>query len=263
VLGLSAENTAPSRVVSFSGQRFDSESGMMYFKNRYYSQDQGRFISRDPVRSDLNLYSYTSNSPTRNSDPLGLTCSSTDPCCPQDIDVVITGKFQGGKTMENYMPDLKGTDSIFKPTDQAGGNSNDGKVGGQVQIVTKVTGEWNKCYFTQWVTYTKELSRGKVTPDQGKKIDDIKQSGRENDPNFVQKVNNSPSMADPFGYTNWKGKVIDAKWDYETCIYAEAGMSETCKYTRCCITWSSGDFGVAADGTPKPATITKGKAKCE
>jgi RHS repeat-associated protein len=34
---------------TFTGQRFDAETGLMYYKARYYSSEQGRFISRDPI----------------------------------------------------------------------------------------------------------------------------------------------------------------------------------------------------------------------
>ena len=33
----------------FTGQRYDSETGLYYYKRRYYSPVLGRFLSRDPV----------------------------------------------------------------------------------------------------------------------------------------------------------------------------------------------------------------------
>lgn len=33
----------------YTGRRYDKESGLHYFRARYYSSDQGHFISRDPV----------------------------------------------------------------------------------------------------------------------------------------------------------------------------------------------------------------------
>lgn len=42
----------------YTGQRLDVESGLGYFKNRYYETSQGRFISRDPIgyAGGINLY---------------------------------------------------------------------------------------------------------------------------------------------------------------------------------------------------------------
>ena len=58
----------------FTGQRLDSESGLYYYKNRYYSTSQGRFISRDPIKylGGINLYAYVLGAPLYYVDPLGL-----------------------------------------------------------------------------------------------------------------------------------------------------------------------------------------------
>jgi RHS repeat-associated protein len=57
----------------FTGQRLDSESGLYYYKNRYYSTTQGRFISRDPIGygAGEHLYLYCSSTPTSGLDPEG------------------------------------------------------------------------------------------------------------------------------------------------------------------------------------------------
>ncbi|MEZ4491165.1 MAG: RHS repeat-associated core domain-containing protein [Cyanobacteriota/Melainabacteria group bacterium] len=58
----------------FTGQRFDSETGLYYYKNRYFSPAIGRFLQPDPTGydDDLNLYAYVGNSPLNFTDPLGL-----------------------------------------------------------------------------------------------------------------------------------------------------------------------------------------------
>jgi RHS repeat-associated protein len=58
----------------FNGQRLDSETGLYYFKNRYYSPQFGRFLSRDPFGygDSMNLFEYVASGPTANQDPLGL-----------------------------------------------------------------------------------------------------------------------------------------------------------------------------------------------
>ncbi len=57
----------------FTGQRLDPETGLMYYKNRYYSPSLGRFLSRDPKEDiDINLFNYVADRPTAALDPLGL-----------------------------------------------------------------------------------------------------------------------------------------------------------------------------------------------
>ncbi|MBS1993997.1 MAG: hypothetical protein JSS83_25975 [Cyanobacteria bacterium SZAS LIN-3] len=58
----------------YTGQRYEIETGLYYYKMRYYSPALGRFLQPDPVgyASELNLYSYVGNSPLQNTDPLGL-----------------------------------------------------------------------------------------------------------------------------------------------------------------------------------------------
>ena len=56
----------------FTGQRYDPETGLLYYKNRYYSPSLGRFLGRDPIDSDPNAYQYANNRPTAFVDPTGL-----------------------------------------------------------------------------------------------------------------------------------------------------------------------------------------------
>ncbi|NJL71222.1 MAG: RHS repeat-associated core domain-containing protein [Candidatus Competibacteraceae bacterium] len=63
----------------YTGQRYDSETGLYYCKMRYYSPKIGRFLQADPVgySAGLNLYAYGGNNPTSGSDPMGLTFGAT------------------------------------------------------------------------------------------------------------------------------------------------------------------------------------------
>jgi len=59
----------------YTGQRFESESGLYYYKYRYYSPKIGRFLQPDPIgysAGDLNLYGYVKNDPLNATDSLGL-----------------------------------------------------------------------------------------------------------------------------------------------------------------------------------------------
>lgn len=61
--------------IGFQGQRYDAETGLYYFKSRYYSPVTGRFLQPDVIGYDGgdNLYSFVSNDPMRLNDPYGLT----------------------------------------------------------------------------------------------------------------------------------------------------------------------------------------------
>ena len=70
--------------IFFQGRRWDNESGLYYFRNRYYDPATGRFISRDPSGpvDGPNLYAFVNNNPMNYVDPMGL-----------DIEVTKTRKY--------------------------------------------------------------------------------------------------------------------------------------------------------------------------
>jgi len=61
----------------FTGQVFDSESGLYYYNTRYYDPELARFIQGDTIIPDIanpqsyNHYSYCLNDPLRYNDPIG------------------------------------------------------------------------------------------------------------------------------------------------------------------------------------------------
>jgi RHS repeat-associated protein len=58
----------------YTGRELDSETGLYYYRARYYDPSTGRFISADPIgfdAGDANLYRYVFNSPTNYTDPSG------------------------------------------------------------------------------------------------------------------------------------------------------------------------------------------------
>lgn len=62
-------------IFGFTGQRFDPETNLVYFKHRYYSPKLGRFLQPDPVGytdESFNLYTYVGNNPLTFTDPMGL-----------------------------------------------------------------------------------------------------------------------------------------------------------------------------------------------
>jgi RHS repeat-associated protein len=61
--------------IGFStGREFDKETGLYYYRARYYDPMEGRFISKDPIGfdgGDVNLYGYVQNNTINNTDPNG------------------------------------------------------------------------------------------------------------------------------------------------------------------------------------------------
>ena len=56
----------------YCGEYKDSETGLIYLRNRYYDPEMGRFISVDPIRDGLNWYSYCGGNPVMFMDLSGL-----------------------------------------------------------------------------------------------------------------------------------------------------------------------------------------------
>jgi RHS repeat-associated protein len=75
----------------YTGRDYDPETGLRYYRARYYDPAIGRFISEDPLQfggGDVNFYAYVGNSPTNEIDPLGLCppnkgCRLTVSCGPK------------------------------------------------------------------------------------------------------------------------------------------------------------------------------------
>lgn len=56
----------------YCGEYFDTETGLVYLRNRYYDPTMHRFISEDPAKDGLNWYAYAGCNPTKYVDPWGL-----------------------------------------------------------------------------------------------------------------------------------------------------------------------------------------------
>ena len=55
----------------YSGEYYDSESGYIYLRARYYDSTTGRFISEDPAFDGFNWYAYCGGNPLNRWDPSG------------------------------------------------------------------------------------------------------------------------------------------------------------------------------------------------
>ena len=81
---------------TYTGQRLDSETLLMYFKARYFDTGLGRFISRDPIGYVDGMNLYNGYFVPSGVDPMGLSCTV-------EIDIIlITTSLdtnRGGKTV--------------------------------------------------------------------------------------------------------------------------------------------------------------------
>ena len=68
------QDGADEQGYAYTGREWDPETGLFYFRARYYDPKVGRFISGDPIGFDggINFYSYVGNNPTNWTDPTGL-----------------------------------------------------------------------------------------------------------------------------------------------------------------------------------------------
>ena len=60
----------------YTGRRFDYETGLYYYRARYYNPYIGRFLQTDPIGygDGINWYAYCGNNPVGRADPSGLYC---------------------------------------------------------------------------------------------------------------------------------------------------------------------------------------------
>jgi RHS repeat-associated protein len=63
----------PVNPLQYTGREFDSETGIYYYRARYFDPSVGRFLSQDPIRygGGVNFYAYTRNRPVLLTDPSG------------------------------------------------------------------------------------------------------------------------------------------------------------------------------------------------
>jgi RHS repeat-associated protein len=63
----------------YTGRQYDTETGIYNYRNRYYTAEIGRFLTRDPIgyMGGANLYAYVADNPLIATDPSGLCSPKT------------------------------------------------------------------------------------------------------------------------------------------------------------------------------------------
>ena len=79
----SASSGSLTNPFQYTARESDSETGLYYYRARYYDPTAGRFLSEDPIGfsgGDVNLYRYVWGAPHNLRDPFGLSPSSVAWC---------------------------------------------------------------------------------------------------------------------------------------------------------------------------------------
>lgn len=86
--GATTANEGAFNPFRYTGREQDPETGLYYYRARYYDPSIGRFISEDPIGfgGGENFYRYVENNPTNSIDPTGL-CSDFSKCMANNSDI--------------------------------------------------------------------------------------------------------------------------------------------------------------------------------
>ena len=121
--------------IKYAGEYQDSETGLIYLRNRYYDPALGRFITEDPAKDGLNWYAYCGNNPINCVDPLGLYKLE------RDEDGEIYAIIEKGDSLSKIAIDQVNDASAWRKM-KYDGNPNEIQIGQRINI----TGIYNQQY---------------------------------------------------------------------------------------------------------------------
>ena len=94
----------------YCGEYTDSETGLIYLRNRYYDPTLGRFITEDPIKDGYNWYVYCENNSVMFVDPTG-TIKEGDDELNESIQIILNGTKKDGSGGLSLAWSLAGTDA--------------------------------------------------------------------------------------------------------------------------------------------------------
>jgi len=110
---LTASTGTLTNPFQYTGREFDSETGVYYYRARYFDSSAGRFLSQDPIRfrGGVNFYAYTRNNPVVLKDAWGFQgCPAQSPnCVPTDPNSPYQGSEGLWYNVPDWYPDMVGT----------------------------------------------------------------------------------------------------------------------------------------------------------
>ena len=107
---------------TYTAREYDTESGLYYYRARYFNPRIGRFLQEDPLW-DVNLYAYVNNNPVNWIDPWGL-CGEKKKLSWWEwwlYESALPGSYYGQPMSEWGPSGPTGGFSLMKYTEEAGG----------------------------------------------------------------------------------------------------------------------------------------------
>jgi RHS repeat-associated protein len=125
---LSASTGTLVNPFQYTGRDYDPETGLRYYRARYYDSVIGRFISEDPIRfrGGIDFYAYTGNGPVTFIDPTGLKKCKDLPCDPNKLRLVPIYVQEGNHEINYSLMTVDGKPApgqwyVFEHQTQSGG----------------------------------------------------------------------------------------------------------------------------------------------
>ncbi len=85
-----------SNTILYTGRTLDVSTGLYYYRARFYDALLERFVNRDPIAADVNLYRYCGNTPISDTDPTGQAHVVWNPQTPGRPPMDFDPGFPGG-----------------------------------------------------------------------------------------------------------------------------------------------------------------------